>query len=51
MKPFTFLFDLALLPVKTAVDVVLILPDLSSGQAPFSKTREHCEQLDEDLRG
>lgn len=49
MKLFTALFDLAVMPIVIAVDVVRILPDITNGDMPMGATREQCGKIDGDL--
>lgn len=49
MRLFTALFDLAVMPIVIAHDVVMILPDVSNGDMPMGKTREQCQKIDGDL--
>ena len=49
MKLFTALFDIVVLPIKVAQDVVCALPDASGGRGVFERTRSQCEQIDQEL--
>jgi len=49
MRLFSALFNLAVLPVAIARDVVCLLPDLSCGIAPMSATKQTCENIDEEI--
>jgi hypothetical protein len=49
MRIFTALFDMAVLPIVIAKDVVMAMPDVMENEAPFQRTREQCMQIDSDL--
>lgn len=50
MKLFTTLFNIAVLPVKLAADVVMLIPDLSLCTSSFSRTEEQCQKIDEGIK-
>lgn len=49
MRLFTALFDIALLPLELAKDVVMALPDISSDTPIFDRTRDQCGKIDDSL--
>lgn len=49
MGLFKVLSDVALMPVRLAVDVVRVLPDAVEGEIPLKSTRDGLKKLARDL--